>query len=318
MKTYQLKRSTKLGISLLLVFIVINIAVKLFSSLELTAKSPDNVETSIITHHKQHPDCAPFDRRITPRHLFQSYFSIQQDSKWLAKPTLHSPTFQEIHRLLFGLSAPNIYATWPNYFKQKSDSTYPHTSLSQSIFEKLTEEVDIPIRFVVEVGSFMGKSAINIGKVLLQSQFNQNYVLLCIDTWLGGLEHWVQDDLREMMGMAYGRPIVYEQFIANIIASNLTDHVLPYSTTSLLGARFLLEKKLFPQIIYLDSAHLQGETYIELELYWSILQTGGILVGDDWDWKAVRCDVLIFIDSNQLNVTVLSTKTWFIKKQKRA
>ncbi|UJR32568.1 hypothetical protein I4U23_020029 [Adineta vaga] len=161
----------------------------------------------------------------------------------------------------------------------------------------------------------MGRSATNIGKALLEDESIETYVLLCIDTWLGGLEHWIRDDFRQMMGIVYGRPIVYEQFLANIIANNLTDHVIPYSTTSLLGARFLLEKKLFPQIIYLDSAHLQGETYLELELYWTLLQTGGILIGDDWSWKAVRCDVLRFIDSNKLNVTVLSN-TWFIKKTK--
>jgi hypothetical protein len=63
-----------------------------------------------------------------------------------------------------------------------------------------------------------------------------------------------------------------------------------------LGARLLLENKLFVQIIYLDSAHLQGETYVELELYWLFIQDGGIIIGDDWSWKSVRCDVIQFIE----------------------
>lgn len=115
------------------------------------------------------------------------------------------------------------------------------------------------------------------------------------------------------MGIAYGRPIVYEQFIANIIANNLTSHVIPYSTTSILGARFLLEKKLFPQVIFLDSAHLEGETYVELELYWSLLQVGGVLIGDDWSWLSVRCDVLRFVERIKVNVT-LKGNVWFIRK----
>ncbi len=82
-----------------------------------------------------------------------------------------------------------------------------------------------------------------------------------------------------------------------------------------MGARFLLQNKLFPQVVYLDSAHLQGETYVELELYWLLVQAGGVLVGDDWDWPSVRCDVLRFTESNKVNVTVMET-TWFIKKQK--
>ena len=48
-------------------------------------------------------------------------------------------------------------------------------------------------------------------------------------------------------------------------------------------------------MIYLDSAHEQGETLIELALYWNILQPGGILFGDDWSWMTVRCDVKKFV-----------------------
>jgi hypothetical protein len=226
---------------------------------------------------------------------------------------MYSPSFQDLHELLFGPTAPNLYSSWPNFFQKKLDTTYPHTSLTPSLFTEILNQIDLPIAFVVEVGSFMGKSASNICKGLLSHRSRSKFVLLCIDTWLGGLEHWVDDKLRQMMGIAYGRPIVYEQFIANIIANNLTSHVIPYSTTSILGARFLLEKKLFPQVIFLDSAHLEGETYVELELYWSLLQVGGVLIGDDWSWLSVRCDVLRFVERIKVNVT-LKGNVWFIRK----
>jgi predicted O-methyltransferase YrrM len=260
----------------------------------------------------QHDGCFAFDPYVTPRKLFQAYFAVTKESDWIARPALYSISFQELHGWLFGLKTPNLYETWPNHFKKKFDGSYPHTSLTKALFASLLKQINLPIRIVVEVGSFMGKSATMIGTVLREENRWSDAVLLCIDTWLGGLEHW--HELREMMHIEYGRPTVYEQFMANIIAANLTRHVIPFSTTSILGARFLLGKKVYPQLIFLDSAHLQGETYVELELYWLLLQPGGILLGDDWSWPPVRCDVLRFTQVTGLNYTVVGN-LWYINKQ---
>jgi len=94
-----------------------------------------------------------------------------------------------------------------------------------------------------------------------------------------------------MMCIEYGRPIVYESFIANIIPNNLIKSIIPFSITSILDARFLLEKKIVPQVIYFDSAHLQDETYVEFEFYWTLLQPDELLIGDDWGSRSVCSDV---------------------------
>ena len=107
--------------------------------------------------------------------------------------------------------------------------------------------------------------------------------------------------------------ILYEQFLANIIFNNLTNKVLPFSTTSLIGGRFLLENKFNPQIVYLDSSHLQRETFFELELFWLIVEKGGIIFGDDWSWKSVRCDVTTFVQLVNAKLIVISN-TWIIIK----
>ena len=112
---------------------------------------------------------------------------------------------------------------------------------------------------------------------------------------------------------ADGRPTVYYQFLANILAQNLNDTVLPVSMSSIIGARFLQTYLFRPQVIYLDSAHEQGETLIELALYWNILRPGGVLFGDDWGWSSVRCDVKKF--SYMKNITVdIAENTWMLKK----
>jgi hypothetical protein len=110
-----------------------------------------------------------------------------------------------------------------------------------------------------------------------------------------------------------GRPTVYYQFLANVIAQNLTDIILPVSMSSIIGARFLQTFQFHPQLIYLDSAHEQGETLIELALYWNILQSGGVLFGDDWNWIAVRCDVKKFMYMKNLTIEHIG-RTWILKK----
>ena len=44
----------------------------------------------------------------------------------------------------------------------------------------------------------------------------------------------------------------------------------------------------------MDSAHEKDETFIELSLCWDCLTNNSILFGDDWDWIAVRDDVIKF------------------------
>ncbi|CAF1103702.1 unnamed protein product [Didymodactylos carnosus] len=159
----------------------------------------------------------------------------------------------------------------------------------------------------------MGKSTITMAQLLKKDKKYENVTILCIDTWLGGLEHWLETGQHRLMSVHGGRPTVYEQFVANIVDMKLTEMILPFSTTSILGARFLQQHKFFPQLIYFDSAHLPGETLVELELYWQLLQPGGILFGDDWGWDSVRCDVLRFIDTNRLKIAV-KQNSWSIQK----
>ena len=72
------------------------------------------------------------------------------------------------------------------------------------------------------------------------------------------------------------------------------------SVTSVTAARWLEARKFMPQLVFLDSAHEPDETYIELCLYWNLLPSGGILMGDDLFWDAVREDVLRFIMERKL------------------
>eukprot|EP00966_Prymnesium_polylepis_P224769 5198631-Prymnesium_polylepis.1 len=98
----------------------------------------------------------------------------------------------------------------------------------------------------------------------------------------------------KLMDKRWGQPTLYHQFLTNLVAANLTEHVLPFMAPSLLGARALAWAGLQPDLIYLDSAHEQGETFTELATLWPLLTPQGILLGDDLNWKAVNHDVKLF------------------------
>lgn len=125
---------------------------------------------------------------------------------------------------------------------------------------------------------------------------------------------WVNKVVWEHLAVTEdGRPTVYYQFLGNIIATNLTKIVLPVSMSSIIGARFLQTYRFRPQLIYLDAAHEQGETLIELALYWHILRPGGVLFGDDYSWLSVRCDLKKFTYMHNLTIEHIAS-TWLLKK----
>lgn len=119
-------------------------------------------------------------------------------------------------------------------------------------------------RFVVEIGSFTGRSSVLIGNFLRSeypptSRHPDPPPLLCIDTWLGDLGMTIGAYYREILDKRHGQPTLYHQWLVNIIGANLTHSVLPLMTTSLLGARILDHLRLHADLIYLDSAHEKRE-----------------------------------------------------------
>ncbi|CAF0988806.1 unnamed protein product [Adineta steineri] len=224
-------------------------------------------------------------------------------------------TFNRVHTILYGdPSTKLIYDNAQKYFNKTFDQTYPHTFLEGDIFISIIQNIHplLKLQFIVEIGSFTGNSASIMGNVLKKS-YSGSFIL-CIDTWLGDLNMWVNKVVWKHLSVSEdGRPTVYYQFLINIIKQNLTEIILPASMTSILGARFLQTYQFYPQVIYLDSAHEQGETLIELSLYWNLLQPGGILFGDDWNWRSVRCDVKKFIYMKNLTIQHFK-RIWILKK----
>ena len=194
------------------------------------------------------------------------------------------------------------------------DFGYPHTNLNKEIVDHaltvLTSHFGAEqVRFILEIGSFKGGSASLIVERLKSAQLH-GCSLVCVDPFSGDVNMWAwaKDKVLnyDFLSLANGIPTVYETFRSNIIEKGYQDFVLPIPVPSTVGLRLLQrlvhEGRLShrPNMIFLDSAHEKTETAFELKLAWDLLQEGGLIIGDDWNWEPVRSDVCDFARNTSL------------------
>ncbi len=169
---------------------------------------------------------------------------------------------------------------------------------------------------IIEVGSWLGGSAIHMGK-LLQAQ-GQGGRVLCIDTWLGAAEFWdsKQDEQRyQALALKNGYPTVFYQFLANVIHAGLQDTIVPFPQTANNASVWLAKRKVKAGLIYIDGSHEEEDVAADLAHYWELLEDGGIIFGDDYDayWPGVIIAVNKFATDRGLEV-VQEGGFWSIRK----
>ena len=226
-------------------------------------------------------------------------------------------SMHHLTQLLYGKAAAKRGEPWANYsnpYGKAEDWSYGWTQLKQSHLHRVSQLLPHKrIRFAVEVGCFIGGSA-RAAAHYLQSDAarrirdgeegaHQPAPYLCIDTWLGDVGMALGHYLHGFVDKRHGQPLLYHQFLVNMISANLTQTVLPFVAPSLIGGRALEHLRLLADFIYLDAAHEQGETFMELELYWRSLAPGGVIAGDDLNWLPVVHDVALFARVHRLNVS---------------
>jgi len=146
----------------------------------------------------------------------------------------------------------------------------------------------------------LGGSAIRMADTLKNN--NKNSEIVCIDPFTGDVNmwDWERNDGWKFLRLENGIPTIYKRFLANCRSNGFENKILPLNTTTSVGIKLLQrlydQKRItsLPNYIYLDSAHEKDETFFELSLCWNILINNSILFGDDWDWTAVREDVIKF------------------------
>jgi len=183
------------------------------------------------------------------------------------------------------------------------------------IYNRLINE--IRPNLLIEVGTWKGCSAIHMAKHI--KKINLDCKLLCVDTWLGGLEHWLQKNIKtrpwyEYLKLKNGYPTLYYQFLYNVIKSEVEDIIVPFPNTSLVAARFLKRSEVEADLIYIDGSHDETDVYLDLVSYYDILSNKGIIFGDDYTYPTVRNALHKFCEERNLTLHSNGSEPWIIRR----
>jgi predicted O-methyltransferase YrrM len=160
---------------------------------------------------------------------------------------------------------------------------------------------------IVEVGTWLGGSAIHMGRLLRAAGLDESCIV-CVDTWLGSSEHYLHPKQLQTLRLVNGRATIYDDFMRNVVQHDLQDNIVPFSVTSIAAAEVLRECGFTPDLVYLDGDHTMRGFRADLELYWEILRPGGCLIGDDFDWEQVQWNVINFAYLQKVEFTSFSNK----------
>lgn len=80
---------------------------------------------------------------------------------------------------------------------------------------------------------------------------------------------------------------MYYQFLANVVFSGHQKRIVPMPMTSRIASQLLAEIACEADFIYLDGSHEYDDVISDLRGYWPLLRQGGILCGDDREWRGV-------------------------------
>jgi len=175
------------------------------------------------------------------------------------------------------------------------DTGYPHTNIVPELLSAVF--TILPPRYIVECGSMLGGSAIKMAQAT-------DADIVCIDPFTGDVNMWDWERAPtggwRFLRLENGVPTIYKRFLANCQSEGFEERILPINCTTSVGIKLLMRLlqqgriTSLPNYIYLDSAHEEHETFVELAACWNMLPPKSILFGDDWDWPAVRADVTKF------------------------
>jgi len=148
----------------------------------------------------------------------------------------------------------------------------------------------------IEIGSDYGLSTRHIASLLPTGG-----KLYAIDTW----------DFTNESGYHNQR---YVPFLSNVIHAGLTDKIIPIKKASQEVIEiFKLFRSSF-DMIYVDGDHATEAVFRDLELYYPLLSSHGVMCGDDWMLKTVRVGIVQF--AQKYNLTIYGAcNFWFLKDE---
>jgi hypothetical protein len=161
---------------------------------------------------------------------------------------------------------------------------------------------------IIEVGTWKGLSCSTMAKIVKELGF-RNVRIIAIDTWLGAPEFWTSgiDDSTRGGGLKLkdGYPNVFYTFTKNMKSLGHHDIVAPFPISSQQAMDILNYYNIKADVIYIDASHEYKPVKDDMDQYWTLLKTGGSMIGDDYNmnWPGVIKAVNEFSTQTKGSVT---------------
>ena len=140
----------------------------------------------------------------------------------------------------------------------------------------------------VEVGSFLGKSAVYMAVEIINS--GKNIKFDCVDHWRGSEEHYDNENI--------DTENLYENFLENI--QPVKGVINPVRAESVVASKLYKPNSL--DFIFIDASHDEMSVREDLTYWLPRLKENGMIAGDDIDNKGVADAVKWFFDTGKLEI----------------
>jgi hypothetical protein len=202
-------------------------------------------------------------------------------------------------------------------------STYTpdiHGWIDKDFDELFTRFIKPDTSTIIEVGTWKGRSTIQMANCLKKINPATTASIIAIDTWLGAPEFWtwgLDDPTRGIsLNCSQGYPQVFYTFTKNVKAYGHHNIIAPLPISSVQGADVLQHYNIQADIIYVDAAHEYEPVKADIEKFWRLLKRGGVMFGDDYilpHWPGVVKAVNEFCKKNKLKLKIHGVM-WYIFK----
>lgn len=133
-----------------------------------------------------------------------------------------------------------------------------------------------PCQVVMELGSWCGASARHL------CACSPGATVVCVDHWRGAADYLLIPEAAELL------PSLYETFLASCWEQR--GQIIPVRRDTLTGMAEVASYGVRPGLIYVDADHTEEAVFLDVSTA-SRLFPFARIVGDDWDWEAVRAGV---------------------------
>jgi hypothetical protein len=163
------------------------------------------------------------------------------------------------------------------------------------VFNNVIEE--IKPKTIIEIGSWVGASAIHMAKCLKANNIN-DFQILCVDTFLGSnASLWIENFIN--VDNVFQEQ--YNQFNINVTNSGFNENISALPMTSSSAAELCQILNVQVDLIYIDAGHQEKEVYDDLNDWWPI--STKMVFGDDYSetWSGVKKAVNRFVQEKNIN-----------------